>query len=330
MKSTAALVLTLLLIAVAAAAPFAIYPVLLMKILCFALFASAFNLLAGFTGLMSFGHAAFLGTGAYAAGYFIKQWGVTPEIALLLAMACVALLGLAMGALAIRRHGIYFSMVTLALSQMVFFFFLQSRFTGGEDGMQGVPRGRLFGIISLNDDLALYYFVLTVCVLALLLIWRIVHSPFGRVLDSIRENEQRALSLGYEVGRFKLMTFTMSAALSGLAGGAKTLVFGFATLVDAQWHTSGEVILMTLLGGMGTLSGPVVGSTIVVLLQNVLADKVGSKVTIIMGLIFMVCVVTFRKGIIGELSEVLRPMRPDGARRGETASHGDAPAAEIG
>jgi branched-chain amino acid transport system permease protein len=309
MKSAATIVGITVVAGAIVVAPFAIYPVLLMKVLCFALFASAFNLLVGYTGLMSFGHAAFFGTGAYVAGYFIKVWGVTPEIALLFAAMMAGLIGLLIGALAIRRHGIYFSMVTLALSQMVFFFFLQSKFTGGEDGLQGVPRGYLFGLISLKSDVALYYFICAVFVLAILLIWRIVNSPFGRVLNSIRENEQRALSLGYEVSQFKLLTFVISAALAGLAGAAKTLIFGFATLVDAQWHMSGEVILMTLLGGIGTLSGPIVGSTIVVLLQNLLADKVGSKVTVIMGSIFMICVVVFRKGIVGELTETLNRLR---------------------
>ena len=238
------------------------------------------------------------------AGLFILHCNLTPELALVAAAAASGVLGLAMGALAIRRHGIYFSMVTLALSQMVFFFYLQSRFTGGEDGMQGVPRGRLFGLISLSNDLALYYVVLVVFALALLLIWRTVNSPFGRVLMAIRGNEKRALSLGYDVWRFKLATFGMSAALTGLAGGLKAIVFGFATLADAHWHTSGEAIFMTLLGGIGTFVGPIVGASFVVVLQDTLADKVGSKITVIMGLIFMACVLVFRNGIVGATMEL--------------------------
>ena len=274
-------------VAAAIAAPGVIYPIFLMKLLCFALFACAFNLLVGFSGLISFGHAAFFGVGGYTAGYIVKSWGLTPELALLAATAVSATLGVAIGRLAIRSHGIYFSMVTLALAQLVYFVCLQAPFTGGEDGIQGVPRGKLFGLISLANDVGLYYFILAVCAFGFLAIYRIVHSPFGNILKSIRENEQRAVSLGYDVDQFKLVTFVLSAAISGLAGAAKTIVFGFATLNDVHWHTSGEVVLMTLLGGIGTILGPIVGSTLVVMLQSELADRVGSKVTIIMGLVFI-------------------------------------------
>jgi len=287
-------------VAAAIAAPGVIYPIFLMKLLCFALFACAFNLLVGFSGLISFGHAAFFGVGGYTAGYIVKSWGLTPELALLAATAVSATLGVAIGRLAIRSHGIYFSMVTLALAQLVYFVCLQAPFTGGEDGIQGVPRGNLFGLISLANDVGLYYFILAVCAFGFLGIYRIVHSPFGNILKSIRENEQRAVSLGYDVDQFKLVTFVLSAAISGLAGAAKTIVFGFATLNDVHWHTSGEVVLMTLLGGIGTILGPIVGSTLVVMLQSELADRVGSKVTIIMGLVFIACVLSFRRGIVGE------------------------------
>jgi branched-chain amino acid transport system permease protein len=299
-------------------APGVIYPIFLMKLMCFALFACAFNLLVGFTGLISFGHAAFLGMGGYIASYVIKSWGLTPELALLSAVAVTALLGFAMGRLAIRSHGIYFSMITLALAQLVYFVCLQAPFTGGEDGIQGVPRGNLFGLISLANDIHAYYFILAVCAFGFLAIYRIVHSPFGSILKSIRENEQRAVSLGYDVDQFKLVTFVLSAAISGLAGAAKTVVFGFATLNDVHWHTSGDVVLMTLLGGIGTILGPVVGSTLVVTLQSELADKVGSKVTIIMGLVFIACVLSFRRGIVGEFNAWLARRTPS-RRRGQDA-----------
>lgn len=288
------------------AAPFlGLYPVLLMKLLCFALFACAFNLLLGFTGLLSFGHAMFFGMAGYVAGHAMKVWGVTPELGLLLGTATAALGGLAVGALAIRRQGIYFAMITLALSQMVFFVLLQAPFTGGEDGLQGVPRGRLLGLIDLSDDLHMYYFVAAVFVLGFLAIWRIVHSPFGHILKAIRENEARAVSLGYDVSRFKLIAFVLSAALAGLAGALKVLVLGVVTLTDVNWHTSGEVVLMTLVGGVGTLLGPLVGATAVVGMQSELADKAGAWVTVIMGVIFVVCVLSFRKGIVGELAGLL-------------------------
>ncbi|CAM3292487.1 amino acid/amide ABC transporter membrane protein 2, HAAT family (TC 3.A.1.4.-) [Paracoccus aminovorans] len=279
--------------------PHVLYPIFLMKLLCFALFASAFNLLLGYTGLLSFGHAAFFGGAAYFTAHAVKVWGWPPEAGLALGVAGAALLGLVMGAIAIRRQGIYFAMITLALAQMFFFFCLQARFTHGEDGIQSVPRGHLFGVIDLSQTMNMYYFVLAVFVIGLLIIWRFVNSPFGMILKSIRENEQRAISLGYSVARYKLGAFVMSAALAGLAGGLKALVFQFATLTDVAWQMSGEVILMTLLGGIGTLFGPIVGAGLVVSLQNYLATS-DFPVTIITGLVFMVCVLLFRRGLVGE------------------------------
>ncbi|WP_314971867.1 branched-chain amino acid ABC transporter permease [Comamonas testosteroni] len=292
------------------------YPVFVMKLMCFALFASAFNLLLGYTGLLSFGHAAFLGGAAYVAGYTIKAWGFTPEVGMLLGTVVGGLLGLIFGWLAIRRQGIYFSMITLALAQMLFFVALQAKFTGGEDGLQGVPRGKLFGVIDLSSDMVMYYVALIIVAAAFLLIVRTIHSPFGQVLKAIKENEPRAISLGYDVNRFKLLAFVISAALTGLAGSLKTLVLGFATLSDVHWTTSGHVILMTLMGGLGTLSGPLLGSAVVVALENKIGEfgtflahttgvewfgTLGESVTIVTGLIFVLCVLLFRKGIMGEL-----------------------------
>ncbi len=288
-------------------APAIIYPVLIMKVLCFALFACAFNLLLGYTGLLSFGHAAFLGAAAYITGHALKVWEWPTLAGLLAGTLSAGVLGWVFGSLAIRRQGIYFAMVTLALSQMVFFFFLQAPFTGGEDGLQGVPRGELFGL-DLADDQNLYYVVVAIFVFAFWLIHRTIHSPFGQILKAIRENEPRAISLGYDVAKYKLLAFVLSAALAGLAGATKTVVFKFATLTDAHWHTSGEVVLMTLLGGMGTVFGPVVGSSVIVTLQNELADKVGSLVTVIMGGIFVICVLAFRRGIVGEGIALYRRM----------------------
>ena len=287
------------------AAPFAVYPVLVMQIMCFALFACAFNLLLGFTGLLSFGHAAFFGAGAYGAGYSMLRWGATPEVGLFIGVLIATLLGALFGALAIRRQGIYFAMITLALAQMVYFVCLQAPFTGGEDGLQGVPRGRLLGLLSLQPErdqpaYVMYYVVLGIFAAGFWLIYRSVHSPFGQVLKAIRENEPRALSLGYDVDRYKLLAFTLSAALAGLAGATKTLVLGFATLTDVHWQTSGEVVLMNLVGGVGTILGPVIGAGVIVTLQNELADKVGSLVTVFMGAIFIVCVLLFRRGLVGE------------------------------
>ncbi len=283
-------------------APFiGVYPVFMMKALCFAIFACAFNLLLGFTGLLSFGHAAFMGSAAYATGWLIRSAGWSPELGLLAGLVVGAGLGALVGLIAIRRQGIYFAMVTLAMAQMIYFVCLQAPFTGGEDGLQGVPRGKLFGLLSLENDLTLYYVVVAVFVAVFVAIIRIVHSPYGQVLKAIRENEPRAISLGYDVDRYKLLAFVLSTALAGLAGGLKTLVLGFATLSDVHWSLSGEVVLMTLLGGMGTLAGPVVGALTIIGLQNFLADRVGSWVTVIIGLIFVVCVLAFRKGMVGEL-----------------------------
>ncbi|WP_173517668.1 branched-chain amino acid ABC transporter permease [Ensifer sesbaniae] len=280
-------------------APLFFYPVFLMKLLCFALFACAFNLLLGYTGLLSFGHAAFFGGAAYFTAHAVKEWGLPPELGILVGVVGAAALGLIVGYLAIRRQGIYFAMITLALAQMFYFFCLQAEFTKGEDGIQSVPRGHLFGFIDLSQSTNMYYFVLGVFVIGVAIIWRIIHSPFGMILKSIRENETRAVSLGYSVRNYKLAAFVMSAALTGLAGGVKALVFQFATLTDVGWQMSGEVILMTLLGGIGTLIGPLFGAGLVVTLQNYLATS-EFPVTIITGLVFMVCVLVFRRGIVGE------------------------------
>ncbi len=288
-----------------ALAPLVAYPVFLMKVMCFALFACAFNLLIGYVGLLSFGHAMFFGAAGYASAHAAKVWGFTPELAILFATACAALLGLVAGSLAIRRQGIYFAMITLALAQMVFFFCLQAPFTGGEDGIQAVPRGRLFGLIDLSNELAMYAFVFAIFIGGFLLIYRIVHSPFGQVLKAIRENESRALSLGYDVGRYKLLAFVLSATLAGVAGGTKALVFQLASLTDVHWTMSGEVVLMTLLGGLGTMFGPVAGAAIIITLQNYLAPF-GAWVLIVQGAIFVVCVLVFRRGVIGELAHLIR------------------------
>jgi len=286
-----------------------LYPVFVMKLLCFALFACAFNLLLGFTGLLSFGHAAFFGSAAYITGYLIKSQNFTPELGLVAGMIGAGLIGLVVGLVAIRRQGIYFAMITMAIAQMVYFVCLQAPFTGGEDGLQGVPRGALFGLLPLQSDTAMYYLVVAIFVACFLAISRIVHSPFGQVLKMIRENEPRAISLGYQVDRYKLLAFVLSAALSGLAGSLKTLIMGFATLSDVHWTMSGEVILMTLLGGVGTFFGPVMGAGIVIALQDTLADKVGSWVNVIIGVIFVLCVLAFRKGVIGELQAYLERRR---------------------
>jgi branched-chain amino acid transport system permease protein len=296
------MVLGAIAIAALLAAPFFFYPVMLMSILCFALFACAFNLLIGYVGLLSFGHAAFFGGAAYFTAHAAKVWGWEPLSAILLGVAGAAALGLVMGFLAIRRQGIYFAMITLALSQMFAFICLQVPFTHGEDGIQGVPRGHLLGILDLNQPLAMYYVTLAIFLFGFLAIWRIVNSPFGNILKAIRENERRAISLGYRVDRYKLGAFVMSAALAGLAGGTKAIVFQFATLTDVQWQMSGEVILMTLLGGIGTLIGPIVGAGLVIALQNYLAAS-DFPVTVLIGIIFVVCVLLFRRGIVGEILE---------------------------
>jgi branched-chain amino acid transport system permease protein len=310
---------------IALVAPFIVYPVFLMKALCFALFASAFNLLLGYTGLLSFGHAAFFGTAGYIAGYALRSWGVPFELGIVLGMVTGAVLGVIIGGLAIRRLGIYFAMITLALAQMIYFLCLQLPFTGGEDGLQGVPRGRLFGIVDLSNDMTMYYVVLAIFVAGFAMIVRAIHSPFGQVLQAIKENEARAISLGYDADRYKLLAFVLSAALSGLAGATKTTVLGFETLTDVHWTMSGSVILMTLLGGLGTVTGPVVGAFLIVSLENKLGDlgnwlaavtgiewfrTIGESVTIVTGLIFIVCVLAFRRGIVGELAERFRRRPP--------------------
>jgi len=278
-----------------------VYPVYLMTLYCFAIFASAFNLLLGYGGMLSFGHAAFFGFASYATSWLVTSQGYSTLAGIALGVLAAALLGLVVGLIAIRRSGIYFAMITLALSQVVYFFCLQAPFTGGENGLQGVPRGTLFGWLPLKSDEVMYYFVFAALVAVYLFIRRIVHSPFGQVLKAIRENEPRAISLGYNVDRYKLLVFVLSAALAGLGGSLKSLVLGFATLSDVLQSTSGEVILMTLLGGAGTFFGPVMGAGVVVTLQDMLSDRVGSWVTVIIGAIFVLCVLAFRRGIVGEI-----------------------------
>jgi len=295
----------LVMVAFFVAAPFVFYPVFLMKALCFALFACAFNLLIGYVGLLSFGHAAFLGTAGYAAAHAAKVWGLPPELAILFGTAVAAALGLLVGALAIRSRGIYFANITLAFAQMIYFFCLQAKFTGGEDGIQAVPRGTLLGGLDLRPTLTMYFVVLVIFLLGFLVIYRAIHSPFGQVLKAVRENEPRAVSLGYKPEQYKLLAFVLSATLSGLAGGLKALVFQLASLTDVHWTMSGEVVLMTLLGGLGTVFGPVVGAFVMVTLEHYLA-QLGAWVTIVQGVIFIVCVLTFRRGIVGELSRILR------------------------
>jgi branched-chain amino acid transport system permease protein len=299
-------VLPAVLLALAVAAPFVFYPVFLMKALCFALFACAFNLLIGYVGLLSFGHAAYFGSAAYITAHVVKVWGVDPLLGILLGTLVAAALGTLFGWLAIRRQGIYFAMVTLALAQMVYFFAVEARFTGGEDGIQAVPRGRLLGFIDLDDSLTMYYFVLAIFLVGFAVIYRTVHSPFGQVLQAIRENEPRAVSLGYRTDRYKLVAFILSATLAGLAGATKSLVFQLASLTDVQWQMSGEVVLMTLIGGLGTTLGPVVGAFISITMENYLA-QFGSWITIIQGAIFIVCVLTFRRGIVGEIARFALP-----------------------
>jgi branched-chain amino acid transport system permease protein len=305
-KPTRSNTVFLVLFALGLVAPFAVYPTFLMKALCFGLFASAFNLLLGYVGLLSFGHAAFLGVAGYVCGMMVRDAGVTPELGIVAGTAAAASLGWVFGKLAIRRTGIYFAMITLALAQMVFFLALQVKATGGEDGFQGVPRGHLFGLIDMNNNIAMYYLVFAVFCIGFFVIHRTIHSPFGQILKAIRENEPRAISLGYDVDKFKLIAFVISAALAGMAGATKTLVFQLASLTDVHWHTSGEVVLMTLLGGLGTVFGPLAGATVIVTLQNELADKVGSWVTVIMGVIFVLCVLMFRRGIVGELQALVK------------------------
>jgi branched-chain amino acid transport system permease protein len=292
-------------VAIFAIGPFVVYPVFLMKALCFALFACAFNLLIGYVGLISFGHAMFFGWASYVTAYAAKSWGWPPELAIIVGTAAAAVLGVVAGSLAIRRQGIYFAMITLALAQMLYFFALQAKFTGGEDGIQGVPRGHLFGVFDLSNEMARYLFILVVFLAGFLLIYRIINSPFGEVLKAIRENEQRAISLGYKTERYKLVAFVLSATLAGLAGSLNSLVFQLASLTDVHWSMSGDVVLMTLLGGLGTVFGPVVGAFLVIAMENYLAPF-GQWVLVIQGAIFVVCVLLFRRGIVGELAQALR------------------------
>ena len=303
--SRAQLVALLILVAALIAGPYFLYPVFLMKLLCFALFACAFNLLIGYVGLLSFGHAAYFGMGAYIAGYTAKAWGFTPEVAVIAGAVVAGLQGWVFGWIAIRRQGIYFAMITLAMAQMVYFVCVQAPFTGGEDGIQAIPRGRLFGIFDLSEDMSMYWFVAVVFLAGFAIVHRIIHSPYGQVLKAIRENEPRATSLGYRTDDYKLVAFILSATLAGVAGGVKSLVFGIATLTDVHWSMSGEVVLMTLVGGLGTVFGPMVGAGVIVTMQNYLAEM-GAWVTVIQGVIFVAVVLAFRRGLIGEVAHLLK------------------------
>jgi branched-chain amino acid transport system permease protein len=304
-RSQAETIVFVFMVAAFVIAPFVTYPLFLMQVMCFALFACAFNLLIGYVGLLSFGHALYFGWASYLSAHAAKVWGFSPELAILTGTATAAVLGGMAGALAIRRQGIYFAMITLALAQMMFFFALQANFTGGEDGIQAVPRGHLFGLIDLRDEMSMYVFVLAVFLGGFLFIHRIVHSPFGEVLKAIRENEARATSLGYKTDRYKLMAFVLSATLAGLAGATKAIVLQLASLTDVNWPMSGEVVLMTLVGGLGTIFGPVVGAFVILLMQYKLAS-VGEWVLVIQGVIFVACVLLFRRGIVGEIAHKLR------------------------
>ncbi len=292
-------------VALLVVAPFFVYPIFLMKALCFALFACAFNLLIGYVGLLSFGHAAFLGSAGYVSAHAAKVWGVAPELAIVAGTAAAAVLGLVIGALAIRSRGIYFANITLAFAQMVFFVSVQATFTGGEDGIQAVPRGTMLGVLDLRQTYTMYFVALAIFLVGFLVVYRAIHSPFGQVLKAVRENEPRAISLGYRAEQYKLLAFVLSATLSGLAGATKAIVFQLASLTDVHWTMSGEVVLMTLLGGLGTVFGPVAGAFILITLEHYLA-QFGSWITIVQGAIFVVCVLTFRHGVVGELSRLLK------------------------
>jgi branched-chain amino acid transport system permease protein len=305
LRSQAETLAFVVMVAALIVAPFFTYPLFLMQVMCFALFACAFNLLIGYVGLLSFGHALYFGWASYLAAYAAKSWGLTPELAILTGTGTAAFCGLAAGALAIRRQGIYFAMITLALAQMMFFFALQARFTGGEDGIQAVPRGYLFGIIDLRNEMAMYTVVLVIFLTGFLFIYRIIHSPFGEVLKAIRENETRAISLGYKTDHYKLIAFVLSATLAGMAGGTKAIVVQLASLTDVNWPMSGDVVLMTLVGGLGTIFGPIVGSFVILAMQYKLS-AVGEWVLVIQGVIFVACVLLFRRGIVGELANWLR------------------------
>lgn len=295
-------------IALLCLAPYVTYPIFLMKVLCFALFACAFNLLIGYAGLLSFGHAMFFGVAGYATAHAAKVWGLTPELSIAFGVLVAATLGLVVGRLAIRLAGIYFAMITLSFAQMIYFYCLQAKFTGGENGIQAVPRGKLFGLLSLADNLSLYYFVLAVCLGGIFVAYRAVNSPFGEVLAAIRENEPRAVSLGYRTDHHKVIAFVLSAALSGLAGGTKALVFQLASLTDVYWTTSGEVVLMALVGGIGTMSGPLVGAALVIFSEDQLVS-VGKWIHVIQGFFFVLCVLVFRRGIVGGLEHRLSSRR---------------------
>jgi branched-chain amino acid transport system permease protein len=295
----------LVMTAIFVVAPMFAYPVFVMKVLCFALFACAFNLLIGYVGLLSFGHALFFGWASYISAHAAKVWGLSPELAILAGTATAAVLGIVVGALAIRRQGIYFAMITLALAQMMYFFAVQAPFTHGEDGIQAVPRGRLFGVIDLANQTNMYVTVLVIFLVCFLLIYRIINSPFGEVLKAIRENEPRAISLGYQVDRYKLMAFVLSATFAGVAGATKALVFQLASLTDVDWPMSGEVVLMTLVGGLGTVFGPAAGALFMVTLENYLTT-IGQWVFVVQGVIFVVCVMVFRRGIVGEIAHLTR------------------------
>lgn len=303
--SPAQLIAFAIMIALIVICPYVLYPVFLMRVLCAALFALAFNLMIGYVGLLSFGHAAFFGMGSYIAAWTMKFWHIDAIVAIALGGLTGAVLGLVLGYLAIRRSGIYFAMITLALAQMVYFFCLEAPFTGGEDGIQQVPRGHLFGILDLSNDMTMYWVVAVIYIAGFLMIHRIIHSPFGQVLKGIRENEPRATSLGYRTDDYKLIAFILSCMMSGIAGGTKAIVFGIATLTDVHYSTSGEVVLTTLLGGLGTVFGPAAGAVVVTTMENYLA-QFGAWVTVTQGVIFMICVLAFRRGIIGELAAALR------------------------
>ncbi len=322
LRDRAALCWTAGLIALALIAPFVLYPVFLMQALCWALFACAFDLLLGYVGLLSFGHAAFFGGAAYITAYTVKAWGLPPELGILAGVAVAAAMGAVFGWLAIRRQGIYFAMITLAFAQMVYFFAVEAPFTGGEDGIQAVPRGHLLGLISLNHPLTMYYFVLAMFLIGFGIIARAIDSPFGQVLKAIRENEPRAISLGYRVDQYKILAFVLSAALAGLAGSTKALVFQFAALSDVDWPTSGDVVLMTLIGGVGTSLGPVLGAFIIMAMENYLAQT-GSWVTIIEGIIFVLCVLTFRRGIVGVIGPYLTFRRSPAETPGTTPTNAE-------
>ncbi len=295
----------LVMIAAIAVGPFVVYPIFLMKVMAFALFAAAFNLLIGYVGLLSFGHAAYFGFGGYIGAWLAKQWGVSPELAVLAGGLAGGAVGVVFGWLAIRRQGIYFAMITLALAQMVYFFCVQAPFTGGEDGIQSVPRGKLFGLVPLHADMSMYVFTAVVFLIGFFFIHRVIHSPFGNVLKAVRDNEPRATSLGYRTDHYKWLAFILSAFLAGCAGALKDLVFGLATLTDVHWSMSGEIVLITLLGGMGTIYGPMVGALIVMTMETYLAPY-GAWVTVIQGVIFIACVLAFRRGIVGELAAKLK------------------------